>query len=132
MGLLSYLYLCSFIWGPNMKIEKKLWVALIAFSVFAVCFSVWIFKQSTDREVIVFDNTVALETEKFAENGIKTENIILPEEFDIPMSIMFKTTHTIAEIWLDGEMIYQYGNKENAPKFMKSPGSYWHIVDIPN
>lgn len=64
-----------------MKIEKKLWVALIAFSVFAVCFSVWIFKQSTDREVIVFDNTVALETEKFAENGIKTENIILPEEF---------------------------------------------------
>lgn len=114
-----------------MKIEKKLWVALIAFSVFAVCFSVWIFKQSTDREVIVFDNTVALETEESAENGIKTENIILPEEFDIPMSIMFKTTHTIAEIWLDGEIIYQYGNEENAPKFMKSPGSYWHIVDIP-
>ena len=48
-----------------MKIEKKLWVALIAFSVFAVCFSVWIFKQSTDREVIVFDNTVALKEKIF-------------------------------------------------------------------
>lgn len=27
--------------------------------------------------------------------------------------------------------IYEYGNEEDAPSFMKSPGSCWHIVNIP-
>ena len=34
-------------------------------------------------------------------------------------------------MWLDGEKIYEYGNEEDAPSFMKSPGSCWHIVNIP-
>ena len=59
------------------------------------------------------------------------KNIALPEDFDDPRSILFKTTHTIAEVWLDGEKIYEYGNEEDAPSFMKSPGSCWHIVNIP-
>ena len=50
---------------------------------------------------------------------------------DDPRSILFKTTHTIAEVWLDGEKIYEYGNEEDAPSFKKSPGSCWHIVNIP-
>ena len=114
-----------------MKIEKKLWIALILFGVFAVAFSGWIFARSTDRESLVFDNTVRLETEEKTEDEIKTQNLVLPEEFDIPRSLLFKTTHTAVEILLDGELIYQYGNEANAPKFMKSPGSCWHIVDIP-
>ena len=114
-----------------MKIEKKLWLALIAFGVFAVAFSGWIFARSTDRESLVFDNTVRLETEEKTEDEIKTQNLVLPEEFDIPRALLFKTTHTAVEILLDGELIYQYGNEANAPKFMKSPGSCWHIVDIP-
>ena len=40
---------------------------------------------------------------------IKSENIALPEDFDVPKSILFKTTHTIAEVWLDGE---KYMNME--------------------
>ncbi|MDY2753689.1 MAG: diguanylate cyclase, partial [Blautia obeum] len=35
------------------------------------------------------------------------------------------------EILLDGKEIYQYGREKDAPAFMKSPGSCWHIVDIP-
>ena len=27
--------------------------------------------------------------------------------------------------------IYEYGNEADAPGFMKTPGSCWHIVDIP-
>ena len=68
---------------------------------------------------------------KLTDGEIKSENIALPEDFDDPRSILFKTTHTIAEVWLDGEKIYEYGNEEDAPSFMKSPGSCWHIVNIP-
>ena len=114
-----------------MKIEKKLWITLIAFGLFAIIFSGWIFSQSTEREKLFWDNTVEFETKEIEEEEIKTESISLPAEFDIPRSILFKTTHTIAEVWLDGKMLYQYGREESAPKFMKSPGSCWHIVDIP-
>ena len=74
---------------------------------------------------------LGLKTKKLTDGEIKSENIALPEDFDDPRSILFKTTHTIAEVWLDGEKIYEYGNEEDAPSFMKSPGSCWHIVNIP-
>ena len=115
----------------SMNTEKKLWLSLIAFSLFAILFSTWIFHRSTIHENLSFDNTVALETTELSENGVKTETIILPDEFQTSKSLLFETTHTIAEIWLDGEKIYQYGNEKDAPKFMKSPGSCWHIVDLP-
>lgn len=114
-----------------MKIEKRLWISLVAFGVFAICFSGWIFSQSTAKEKLFWDNTVRFATRELNEEEVTTESISLPAEFDVPKSILFKTTHTIAEVWLDGKMIYQYGEEESAPKFMKSPGSCWHIVDIP-
>ena len=114
-----------------MKIEKKLWITLFVFGLFAIGFSGWIFSQSTTREKLLWDNTIRFETKKLTDGEIKSENIALPEDFDDPRSILFKTTHTIAEVWLDGEKIYEYGNEEDAPSFMKSPGSCWHIVNIP-
>ena len=114
-----------------MKIEKKLWITLFAFGMFAICFSGWIFSQSTVREKLFWDNTIKCETKELTDGEIKSKNIALPKDFNVPKSILFKTTHTIAEVWLDGEKIYEYGNEEDAPSFMKSPGSCWHIVDIP-
>ena len=114
-----------------MKIEKRLWITMFVFGLFAICFSGWIFSQSTTREKLFWDNTIQCETKELEEGEIKSENIALPEDFDIPRSILFKTTHTIAEVWLDGEKIYEYGNEADVPDFMKSPGSCWHIVDIP-
>ena len=114
-----------------MKIEKKLWITMFAFGMFAICFSGWIFSRSTVREKLFWDNTIKCETKELTDGEIKSENIALPEDFNVPKSIMFKTTHTIAEVWLDGEKIYEYGNEKDAPGFMKSPGSCWHIVDIP-
>ena len=114
-----------------MKIEKKLWITLFVFGLFAIGFSGWIFSQSTAREKLLWDNTIRFETKKLTDGEIKSENIALPEDFDVPKSILFKTTHTIAEVWLDGEKIYEYGNEADAPGFMKTPGSCWHIVDIP-
>lgn len=104
-----------------MKIEKKLWIILFAFGIFAICFSGWIFRQSTAREKLFWDNTIRCETKELKEGEIKSENIALPEDFDVPKSILFKTTHTIAEVWLDGEKIYEYGNEADAPGFMKTP-----------
>lgn len=94
-----------------MKIEKKLWIILFAFGIFAICFSGWIFRQSTAREKLFWDNTIRCETKELKEGEIKSENIALPEDFDVPKSILFKTTHTIAEVWLDGEKIYEYEMK---------------------
>ena len=98
-----------------MKIEKKLWITLFVFGLFAIGFSGWIFSQSTAREKLLWDNTIRFETKKLTDGEIKSENIALPEDFDDPRSILFKTTHTIAEVWLDGEKIYEYGNEEDAP-----------------
>ena len=74
-----------------MKIEKKLWITLFVFGLLAICFSVWIFSQSTTREKLFWDNTIQCETKELAEGDIKSENIALPEDFDIPRSILFKT-----------------------------------------
>ena len=90
-----------------MKIEKKLWITLFVFGLFAIGFSGWIFSQSTAREKLLWDNTIRFETKKLTDGEIKSENIALPEDFDDPRSILFKTTHTIAEVWLDGEKIYE-------------------------
>ena len=106
-----------------MRIEKKLWIALIVFGLFAVGFTGWIFNRSMGGERVAFNNTVRLETEDDTAGEIKTKNLVLPEEFDIPRALLFKTTHTSVQILLDGEEIYQYGHEENAPKFMKTPGS---------
>ena len=114
-----------------MKIQKRLWIALVTFGLFAIVFSTWIYNQSTSREKLSFDGTVTFEATQEVEGEIKTENMVLPEEFNGQRSLLFKTTHTAVEVLLDGEEIYQYGRDENAPKFLKSPGSCWHIVDLP-
>ena len=114
-----------------MKIEKKIWLSLIASVLFAVIFSIWIFRQDTVRNELPFDNTTSLKTTSFKTDGAKTESVILSDEFHSQKAILFQTTHTNAEVWLDGKLIYQYGNEKHTPKFMKSPGSCWHIVDIP-
>ena len=41
-----------------MKIEKKLWITLFVFGLFAIGFSGWIFSQSTAREKLLWDNTI--------------------------------------------------------------------------
>ena len=115
----------------TMKTQKRLWITLIAFGLFAIIFCRWVYVKDTARENLSFNETVHLETSQAFENEIKTERMILPDEFRDQQSLLFKTTHTRVEIFLAGKEIYQYGEDKNAPEFMKSPGSCWHIVDIP-
>lgn len=64
-----------------MKIEKKIWLSLIASVLFAVIFSIWIFRQDTVRNELPFDNTTSLKTTSFKTDGAKTESVILSDEF---------------------------------------------------
>lgn len=64
-----------------MKIEKKIWLSLIASVLFAVIFSIWIFRQDTVRNELSFDNTTSLKTTSFKTDGAKTESVILSNEF---------------------------------------------------
>lgn len=63
-----------------MKIEKKIWLSLIASVLFAVIFSIWIFRQDTVRNELPFDNTTSLKTTSFKTDGAKTESVILSDE----------------------------------------------------
>lgn len=114
-----------------MKFKKKLWISLILFILFGTVFSGWIFHQNTTREYLVFDNTTQLVTTERSEDNIRIEDVILPDSFQNQQSILFKTTHTRAEVLLDGEKIYEFGNDTDTLRSMKSPGSCWHIVDLP-
>lgn len=57
--------------------------------------------------------------------------ILLPNTFDEKQTILFKTTHTRVVVKISGEEIYRYGYDESKPSFLKSPGTYWHLTDIP-
>ena len=54
-----------------MKIEKKLWITLFVFGLFAIGFSGWIFSQSTAREKLLWDNTIRFETKKLTDGEIR-------------------------------------------------------------
>ena len=73
-----------------MKIQKRLWIALVTFGLFAIVFSTWIYNQSTSREKLSFDGTVTFEATQEVEGEIKTENMVLPEEFNGQRSLLFK------------------------------------------
>ena len=52
----------------NMKIQKRLWITLVTFGLFAIVFSTWIYNQSTSREKLAFDGTVTFEAKEVSRN----------------------------------------------------------------
>ena len=67
-----------------MKIEKKLWITLFAFGIFAICFSGWIFRQSTAREKMFWDNTIRCETKELKEGEINQRILPCPKTSMFP------------------------------------------------
>lgn len=55
----------------------------------------------------------------------------LPDEFNDPLALYFKTSHTKIKMYLEGELIYSFGFQENSIPFLKSPGTSWHVVTLP-
>lgn len=111
-----------------MSAGKKLMLAFLAALLAAGLFIAWLGAGRTG-ERLCFDNTKILETKLSAEADVQVRTVVLPEAFDAAESLLFKSTHERAEVLLDGEIIYAYGMEK--PLFGKSPGTYWHVVDLP-
>ncbi|MDO4308058.1 MAG: EAL domain-containing protein [Eubacteriales bacterium] len=114
-----------------MNTGKRLSAAFVVFVGVALLFLLWIFHGGTAGSPLPMRNTANLESIETMEDGIRIHTMEIPDDFSEAGAVLFKTTHTMTEVRLDGMLIYQYGREENAPKFMKSPGSPWHLVDIP-
>ncbi len=73
--------------------------------------------------------TTLLDIEPVQEENILTWTETLPDAFEEGLSLLFESSQSDVEVLLDGERIYTYGMEERS--WGKSPGSYWHVVDIP-
>ncbi len=58
-------------------------------------------------------------------------NTILPEEFDKPLTLLFRTNDIRMKVYIDDKLIYSFGYLENPMPFLESPGNSWHIVNLP-
>ena len=73
--------------------------------------------------------TALLEAEPVQEGNVLMWTKTLPEAFDSRISLLFESSQSEVEVLLDDETIYTYGMEER--NWGKSPGSYWHVVDLP-
>lgn len=77
------------------------------------------------------DPTAVKQGDMVQSGTIKVETAVLPEAFEAEQDLLFKTTHTRVEVMVADELVYRCGWEEGTPSFMKSPGTLWHVVDIP-
>lgn len=103
--------------------------------VIAVLFILWVTLTYQHSNIIInnsalkdFPQMQVIEGDKEYEYSADT---ILPEEFDKPLTLLFKTSDIRMKIYLDDELIYSFGYTENSIPFLKSPGTSWHIVELP-
>ncbi len=73
--------------------------------------------------------TTLLDTEPVQEGNVLTWTETLPDAFDEGLSLLFESSQSDVEVLLDNERIYSYGMEKR--NWGKSPGSYWHVVDVP-
>lgn len=101
-------------------------------AVLIACILLWaglLIDRSTYVDKISLNTASVLEGD-FVDDGKETSlTTILPAEFDVEQSVMFKSSHAVVEILLDGEVVYTFGTQK--PVLGKSPGTCWHIVGLP-
>ena len=108
---------------------RRLLAAFLAATLIGISFLAWIFLQTGIRTNLLIRNTTHVSGTVSYENGVQIQTVLLPA--DTPGSVMFKTTHTKVEVRADDVPVYRYGWEEDAPAFLKSPGTLWHIVTLP-
>ncbi|MFA7674370.1 MAG: hypothetical protein WCY62_11020, partial [Clostridia bacterium] len=58
-------------------------------------------------------------------------SVVLNDDFDDEMTLMFRTRHIKVKAYLAGEQIYSFGYAKGSLPFLKSPGSLFNLVEIP-
>ena len=112
-----------------MSLERRLLTAFLVAVAAGLLILTWMFLRADAFSVLSVHNTTMLERTVSYEDGVQIQTASLPE--DPPASVMFKTTHTRVEVYAGRDLIYRHGWEADAPKFMKSPGTLWHIVTLP-
>ena len=87
-----------------MKIEKKIWLSLIASVLFAVIFSIWIFRQDTVRNELPFDNTTSLKTTSFKIDGSCPMNSTRKKRFFSRLLIPMQKSGLMGNLFINTEM----------------------------
>ncbi len=112
-----------------MSAGKKLMLCFYAVVLFLVVILgrlFWVTGKDFDEDL---ETTVQLQTEPVQEKNTLTWTTSLSDVFDRGLSLLFESSQSDVEVLLDNETIYTYGMEERS--WGKSPGSYWHVVDIP-
>lgn len=112
-----------------MSAGKKLMFCFYAVALFSAVILGRLF-YTTEKD---FDGdaemTTLLDVEPVQEGNLLTWTETLPDTFNKGTSLLFESSQSDVEVLLDDETIYTYGMEERS--WGKSPGSYWHVVDVP-
>lgn len=115
-----------------MKTGKQLKRCFAITAAAAVLFICWIFFGFCVDKVRPESSALILESEESAVIGDDRMTCAeLSEDFLTGQHILFKSTHTKVEVSVGDEVVYRYGWETDAPSFLKSPGTMWHIVEVP-
>lgn len=116
-----------------MKTGRRLTICFGIIAAATVLFLCWLFFGfSISQNKFPMSETTLLSLSKEEEADVRMQSTILQEDFEEAQTLLFKTTHTKVEIQLDGETVYRYGWEEDAPAFLRSPGTLWHMVKLPD
>lgn len=115
-----------------MNVNKRLMFSTAAAIIFSFVFLFWLeygFDIKKSELPLVYTENLTIESD--ISMNQRSITAVLPDDFVHTQTLLFKTTHTKVHVLLDGEEIYCCGCDEDAPAFMKSPGTLWHLVSVP-
>ena len=113
-----------------MKIERRLVIGFLGAAGLALAFLCCVFLRSGETAQLNFQEAVRLELSGREADGVEVLTAELPGDWS-GQAVMFKTTHVRVEILKEGRVLYRWGWEETAPDFLSSPGTRWHVVDLP-
>lgn len=117
--------------NSSMSVERKMALSFGVILVAVILFWLGIFAAQTQPiDRFSFNNTTKMNGDLKEVGNQSIFTCELPEEFDDGQSVLFKCSHATIEVFLDGDVIYTFG--EERPVVGKTPGTVWHVVDVPD
>ncbi len=109
--------------------------ALIIVIILATIFVIGMAIEFDHSNIIIKSDTLKPFQEMRVSNGINPceykAKVILNIDFIMPQTLLFKTSHLRFKIYVNEKMVYSFGYEENAVSFLKSPGTSYHLVELP-
>lgn len=112
-----------------MSAGKKLTMSFYAVCAVIAVFLCWLYQAAPGTGRLSLSAAKLLNTDERQEGDVQTRTAVLPQEFDGGQCLLFKSTHSRVEVFVNDEEVYSFGTEK--PILGKSPGTYWHVVEIP-